>query len=270
MRDMTRNTRHRPYHLQRGYSALTRVIWINGLCAPSPSCGSSTVLHRSLLRGLGLRQMEQVTRMAHPQILPQPSLEDLTRPKGDVGSLLVSTQTCGQAGGALEDSMVAFLLVLAGVVLLILLCAALLLCYRHWLAHSSSIQYINLYSSARYTLKEPCPSPKQRAPRPSSLPPTLPLPPPPPPPSPPPPTCPTALPLFQPNNQPPSFHPTPPNIHLPATPLLSAPPFVHTTPPSPLLTAPDMVVYSRIGLVRTSRPPSATGTHVILFEHSSL
>ncbi|XP_061118066.1 protein TonB-like [Conger conger] len=183
--------------------------------------------------------MEQVTSVVHVQISGQPSPVALPRSRTDPGAWLGPTQPCQQPGAVPEASLAVVLAVLAVAVILILLCAVLLLCFRQRWAESSSMQYINFYHSARYTLKEPCPSPPQPGPRA----PTLPLPPPP-----------TPTPPL------PQFHPPTP--------------FIHTTPPSPLLPGQDMGVYARIGAMRSSRPPSASGggtqTQVILFEHSSL
>ncbi|KAJ8402002.1 hypothetical protein AAFF_G00372370 [Aldrovandia affinis] len=186
-----------------------------------------------------------------------------------------SAQPCEQPGPLMEANVAVVLVAFAGALILVLLCAVLLLCYRLRWAHSGSLQYLSFHHSARYTLKEP----SQPAPPPPSLPPTIPLPP-----QPPLPSRPTPSPPFHPAPQPPRpalppaqppFHPAPPPSHpapppfRPAPPVFQpTPPLIHTTPPSPLLPPADMVVYSRIGHMRTSRPPSAT--QVILFEHSSL
>ncbi|KAJ8347023.1 hypothetical protein SKAU_G00284240 [Synaphobranchus kaupii] len=209
-------------------------------------------------------QMEQVTSIFHLQIPAQPSPGDPTWPSGDAGPRLAPPQPCEQAGAVLEASVVIFLMVVAGAVILVLGCTVLLLCYRHRWAHSGSLQYINLYHSARYTLKEPCPSPPPATGPSTALPPART--------APPAPALMRHTPASAPPHTPTSPLPPAPRPKCTRPPLHPAPPLIHTTPPSPLLPSADMVVYSRIGLMRTSRPPSASGsaTQVILFEHSSL
>ncbi|KAG5834797.1 hypothetical protein ANANG_G00265390, partial [Anguilla anguilla] len=119
--------------------------------------------------------MEQVTSIVHLQIPAQPSPGDPAGPKGgEGGAQLGPAHPCEQPGGALEAGAGALLMAGAGALILVLLCAVLLLVrYRHRWAQSGSLQYISFHHSARYTLKDPCPSPTpppQPAPRPPSLP----------------------------------------------------------------------------------------------------
>ncbi|KAJ8260748.1 hypothetical protein COCON_G00164710 [Conger conger] len=170
--------------------------------APRPSCGSGSVLLVVCVMGVSSRpqapppspwlseaqpglvwaQMEQVTSVVHVQISGQPSPVALPRSRTDPGAWLGPTQPCQQPGAVPEASLAVVLAVLAVAVILILLCAVLLLCFRQRWAESSSMH--------------------------------------------------------------------------------------------PLLPGQDMGVYARIGAMRSSRPPSASGggtqTQVILFEHSSL
>lgn len=141
-----------------------------------------------------------------------------------------------------ELSLAVVLMVLAVILILALLYCVLLLRHRLHVAQAgNALEYFGFYHMARYDLKEP------------NLPvvtPSLPSPPPPVPP-------------------PPLLHVTP---HPPPMLYMSAP-IIHTTPPSPhpsCEAGSDAEVYSRIGVLRPSRPASVSQTQVILFEHSAL
>ncbi len=144
-----------------------------------------------------------------------------------------------------ELSLAVVLMVLAGILILALLYCVLLLRHRLRAAQAgNALEYFGFYHMARYDLKE------------LNLPvvtPSLPSPPPPVPP-------------------PPLLHVTPP----PPSMFYMSGPIIHTTPPSPHPSAvscgasSDTEVYSRIGVLRPSRPASVSQTQVILFEHSAL
>lgn len=141
-----------------------------------------------------------------------------------------------------ELSLAVVLMVLAGILILALLYWVLLLRHRLRIAQAgNALEYFGFYHMAQYDLKEP------------NLPivtPSLPSPPPPVPP-------------------PPPLHVTPP----PPPVLYMSTPIIHTTPPSPHPSCgagSDAEVYSRIGVLRPSRPSSVSQTQVILFEHSAL
>ncbi|XP_058614238.1 uncharacterized protein LOC131528839 [Onychostoma macrolepis] len=139
-----------------------------------------------------------------------------------------------------ELSLAVVLMVLAGILILALLYWVLLLRHRLRVAQAgNTLEYFGFYHMAQYDLKElPVVTP------------SLPSPPPPVPP-------------------PPPLHVTPP----PPPVLYMSTPIIHTTPPSPHPScgaSSDAEVYSRIGVLRPTRPSSVSQTQVILFEHSAL
>ncbi|XP_067232903.1 uncharacterized protein [Chanodichthys erythropterus] len=156
-----------------------------------------------------------------------------------------------------ELGLAVLLMALAGLLILALLYWVLMLRHRLRVAQAgNALEYFGFFHMAQYDLKEPN-LPVVTPSLPSPPPPVLHLTPPPPP----------VLHLTPP--PPPVLHLTPP----PPPPMLYVPPFIHTTPPSPHPSCgagSDAEVYSRIGVLRPSRPSSVSQTQVILFEHSAL
>ncbi|XP_051533118.1 uncharacterized protein LOC127428660 [Myxocyprinus asiaticus] len=176
-------------------------------------------------------------------------------------SLNQSSQSCRtsalpQVCWGLELNMAMLLMVLAGLLILVLLYRVLLLRHRLRVAQAgNALEYFGFYHMAQYDLKQPGQPPlPEAAPQVSTSSVTIPSP--------------------SPVIRPPSIHPPlhlspPPPAHLLYLPL----PIIHTTPPSPHPSCgagSDAEVYSRINVLRPSRPSSVSQTQVILFEHSAL
>ncbi|KAI2651404.1 Leucine-rich repeat-containing protein 70 [Labeo rohita] len=151
------------------------------------------------------------------------------------------TSTLPHVCGDFELSLAVVFMVLAGILIFALLYWALLLRHKLRAAQAgNALEYFGFYHMARYDLKEP----NLSVVTPSFSSPPVPQPP---------------------------LHVTPPP---PPPPMLyMSPPIIHTTPPSPHPScgaSSDAEVYSRIGVLRPSRPSSVSQTQVILFEHSAL